>query len=134
MLTDDAIKSFARNQLGCLCPEEVFESIDCQSDVVLDDSLVLTHKIGIGGRLLVYVMALFDERSVQTVLPNLVSAGIEERNEKGFNRIRFVLLTRMPDEITRESNRVFKSLAKDDNVHLHVIHESDFPYKQVCNE
>jgi len=44
------IKSFAKQTLGCQCPEEVFDFIDCQRDIELSNQILLTNKINIGNQ------------------------------------------------------------------------------------
>ena len=54
------IKSFATQTLGCQCPEEVFNFIDCQRNIELSNQILLINKINIGNRLLIYVVETDD--------------------------------------------------------------------------
>ena len=112
------IEQFAKQVLGCACPDEVFEHIEYR-EVVGDIAL---RKITIGDRLLIY-LADFDgvpspERLVETTLRD----GIAERNARGLNRFRLVLLTADP----RPSDDAWQAMLQaspdwDDKVHLHMV-------------
>ncbi len=127
MLNKESIRDFVRNVLGCLCPEEVFTNINLQDDVILDKDVVLASKIDIGGRLLIYVIKSSEIESIETVLPMLVFKGIAERDSKGFNRLRLVLVADDLEKTKQLANDVFSTLEKDEKTHLHIVHESEFP-------
>jgi len=121
MIDKEKIKRFVRDTLGCGCPEEVFRSIDCKRDVELGGGVILHSMITIGNRLLIYVV--YDNQDfVEKHLALLVSAGKKERDSRGLNRFRLVIVTdRIPGngDVIR---RVFGELqGKDENIHLHVI-------------
>ncbi len=127
MLDDSTIKKFARNVLKCNCPEEVFKTIVCEDNFQIDNSIIVSHKINIGNRLLVYVSVLDEKHGWKSILNELVNSGERVRNEKGFNRFRLVFACTNVDKIKDELNASFDRLNKDDKIHLHVIHTSDFP-------
>ena len=52
------IKEFVRKTLGCNCPEEVFQNIDCKSDVTIDENIALDYEINIGNRLLIFAASI----------------------------------------------------------------------------
>ena len=58
MITNETIKAFTRDTLGCDCPEEVFNKIVCEDDVKIDSGLSISHKINIGDKLLLYILIL----------------------------------------------------------------------------
>jgi hypothetical protein len=121
MTDKEKIKRFVRDALGCGCPEEVFRSIDCKRDVELGGGVMLRSIITIGNRLLIYVV--YDNQDfVEKHLARLVSAGKKERDSRGLNRFRLVIVAdRIPgnDDAIR---RTFSELQeKDENIHLHVI-------------
>ncbi len=120
------IKTFVQKTLGCGCPEEVFQYIECRSDTALDD-FVVRNWINIGNRLLVYVVEADNSGSVKQMLPVLIAAGRKERDEKGFNRLRIVLAVDDIDEVKRIATDIFNNADKDDKVHLHIILKKNIP-------
>ena len=131
-MTNDLVRmqNFIRSTLGCGCPEEVLEWIECsRSEPVPEHSLMLT-RIDVGGRLLVYVIE-GDEAPEMAVeaLPALMAAGLAERKRAGFNRLRLVVASEAPDAIRPLAERVFsESAPRDDHIHLHVVETGDLPF------
>jgi hypothetical protein len=121
MIDKEKIKRFVRDTLGCGCPEEVFRSIDCKRDVELGGGVILHSIITIGNRLLIYVV--YDNQDfVEKHLALLVSAGKKERDSRGLNRFRLVIVTDKIPENGDVIRRTFGKLQeKDENIHLHVI-------------
>jgi hypothetical protein len=123
----EKIKTFVKQTLGCACPEEVFEYIDCQSNIKLNDDIVLNTKINIGNRLLIYVVEANNPGFIKNVLPFLVNTGKKERDNLRFNRFRLVLVTDKLDEIKEVAESLFNTINKDEKVHLHVIQKNKVP-------
>jgi hypothetical protein len=92
MITNESIKVFTRDILGCDCPEEVFNKIICEDDVKIDSELAISHKINIGDKLLIYILVLNQTNKLGSELPKLIDAGEKERNDRGFNRFRLVFI------------------------------------------
>jgi hypothetical protein len=129
MMNNNIIKRFVQETLGCGCPEEVFRSIKCRLQVRLNSFIVLDASIVIGNRLLIYIAEAGSEGCVEEHLPVLVAAGRKERDEKGLNRFRLVLVTDEPTEVQRVAGKIFEELrGADEKVHLHVIRKSDIPF------
>ena len=127
-MTDNrAIAEFVRNTLGCNCPEEVFQYIDCRSVVNIDESMLSPYEISIGNKLLIFAAAIDDVDSLRSVLSKLVRAGVNKRDKKKFNRFRLVLLTARASDVAEQASEIFGSLETDEKVHLHVINKDDFP-------
>ncbi len=125
VMKDRDVKTFVKKTLGCACPEEVFNYIDCQAEVKLTDSILLANKINIGNRLLVYVIRTGDLNLREGNLPTLVYMGKEERDRAGFNRFRLVIATDKVDEVQQAAGRIFENLeGRDERIHLHVISSS----------
>jgi len=122
----DIIKTFVKQTLGCACPEEVFEHIDCKSNIQLND-ILLSNKINIGNRLLIYIVDTNKPGSIKNILPLLFNAGIKERDSLGFNRFRLVLVTDKVDEIKEVAESLFTTINKDEKVHLHIVHQEKVP-------
>ena len=55
MINDKEIKQFVRETLGCTCPDEVLQHIECQADVNASDDVLLDYEINVGNKLLIFV-------------------------------------------------------------------------------
>ena len=121
------IKAFVRQTLGCTCPEEVFDFVDCQRDIELPPQILLTNKINIGNRLLIYIVETDDIIFTRIKLPVIFQLGKKERDSKAFNRVRVVIVIDKVDEIKLIAENIFKNLPdKDDKMHLHLISRNEF--------
>ncbi|MHC4533557.1 MAG: hypothetical protein ACYS6K_06360 [Planctomycetota bacterium] len=127
MTENNAITEFVRNTLGCNCPEEVFQYIDCRSIENIDENMLPAYEINIGNRLLIFAATIDEVDSLKPVFTKLVQTGIKKRDEKKFNRFRLVLLTPGASDVAQQASEIFNSLATDEKVHLHVINKDDFP-------
>jgi hypothetical protein len=135
MIKTENIKTFVRQTLGCACPEEVFKRIDCQSNIKLNDNILLSSKINVGNKLLIYVVEINDQDSMKHTLPFLLNIGKKERDSSGFNRFRLVLATDKLDEIKEVADIVFKTIDKDERIHLHIIPKKNiqiFSNESLC--
>jgi hypothetical protein len=122
MSSPEQIKHFVQNTLGCSCPEVVFQSFDIRRNVRLNSFIVLDSAIIIGNRLLVHISEAGTAGCIAEHLPILVSAGKKERDEKGLNRFRLVLVADEPEEVRQIAERQFEELrGSDEKIHLHVI-------------
>ena len=86
MVNNTDIKEFVRKTLGCTCPDEVFQHIECQTGLLIEDNLVLDYEIDIGNRLLIYVISVDDTDSLVSMLSRLVRAGKLKRDKNRYNR------------------------------------------------
>ena len=122
MQTYPEIKRFVQETLGCSCPEEVFNQIDYQKEY--DD--ISERKINVGERLLIYIITMGGKSNVQGVISSALEQGVEERDEKGLNRFRLVLVASCPDELRSSAEHAFDSSGyADEKTHLHIVNESD---------
>ena len=117
---------FVKQTLGCNCPEEVFSTLNCQSDIPCNGSL-LDLKINVGNRLLIYVVTVNDPDSLVRILPALVTAGKKERDGEGFNRFRLVLAADDISNIGKAAGKIFSSLNEDEKVYLHTLPGKSIP-------
>ena len=121
-MADNArIKSFVQKTLGCGCPEEVFHSINCRHDVLLSNEVMLNSVITIGSRLLIYVVEADSNNFVEKNLAYLVTTGKSERDSRGLNRVRLVIVA---DEVLDRQlvQSHFDRLKRtDEKIHLHII-------------
>jgi len=123
-LVMESIRTFVKKTLGCRCPEEVFEDIECQANIFLDNILV-TNKIYIGKKLLIYIVELSDSDGLKETLKSLVVKGKKERDRMWLNRFRLVLAVEDPRTVGKHAFAVFDILEKDERVHLHVVHKEE---------
>ena len=123
----ETIKTFVKQTLGCACPDEVFEYIDCQDNIKLNNDILLQNKINIGNRLLIYVVEVNNSGPIKNVLPFLVSTGKTERDNLKFNRFRLVLVTDKVNKIKEIAESLFNTINKDEKVYLHVVAKADIP-------
>jgi len=122
MQTYPEIKRFVQETLGCSCPEEVFNQIDYQKEC--DD--ISERKINVGERLLIYIITMGGKSNIQGVISSALEQGVEERDEKGLNRFRLVLVASCPDELRSSAEHAFDSSGyADEKTHLHIVNESD---------
>ncbi len=129
MLSAERIRRFIRHTLGCVCPDEVFRSVDVQRHVRLNSFIVLDSALIIGNRLLIYIAEARTEACVEEHLPVLFRAGKDERDTKGLNRFRLVLVSDRPDAVRRTAGELFEELrGNDEKAHLHVVHRSEMPF------
>jgi hypothetical protein len=126
MITNEAIKAFTREILGCDCPEGVFGKIVCEDDVQISIELKVSYRINIGDKLLIYILVLNQRNKLGSELPELIAAGEKERNDRGFNRFRLVLVSEHPDVIKDDADKLFEQIEKDEKIHLHIISRNDF--------
>jgi hypothetical protein len=116
------IKRFVQEALGCSCPEEVFNKIDYQKE----SDGISGRKVTVGDRLLIYIITMDGKSNFQGVINSALERGVEERDIKGFNRFRLVLVASRPDELRSLAEYAFDSSGyTDEKTHLHVVNESD---------
>jgi hypothetical protein len=125
------MRCFIRTTLGCGCPDDVLEWIECsqQSQANDDDELRLT-RIDVGGRLLVYVIeAEHDPAAAAAAVPTVIASGLVERARSGFNRLRIVVAGRDVDSLRPLVEASFAASApRDDRLHIHVVTAEDLPF------
>ncbi len=117
-MSDESVKDFVRNILGCDCAEDVFKHIENEKNVEAGGAR-LKNKINVGDRLLVYIVE--EDGDILKKMPALISAGKKERDSRGFNRFRLVLAS--DDKTLRKRGfEAFKAMGiSDDRIHLHII-------------
>jgi len=125
--SDQTIERFTREILGCDCPAEVFQYIDCQDGTSLGKSDPRAFRINIGHRLLVYIVECPAPGALVQCIRTLTALGKQERDNMRFNRFRLVLSAEQPDAVDERARTIFASLNPDDKLHLHVIHGKDVP-------
>lgn len=127
MIDKNIVKKFIQNVLGCGCPEEVFEYIDIQQDIVLEEKSLRGCRINTGNRLLVYTWLESDPRIIKENALPLLIYGKNERDTGGFNRFRLVIINDRREQIERLITAEFNAFkGEDDKIHLHIISEREY--------
>lgn len=125
------LQLFVRATLGCGCPDEVLQWIECsqQSQMNGDDELRLT-RIDVGGRLLVYVIqAANHPAAAAAAVPTVIASGLVERSRGGFNRLRIVVADPDVEAARPLAEASFAASApRDDRLHLHVVSADELPF------
>ena len=122
MTEREQIKEFVQCSLGCTCPEEIFDDIEQNFDVKLNNDIMLDEKLKIGERLLIYIIKIDSTDKLISDLPTLVLMGRLERDSLSFNRFRLVIRTENSKEIKPQAENLFSAMnLMDEKVHLHVI-------------
>jgi len=115
------IKYFVQQTLECGCPEEVFNNIECKFNVELRSDLRLNAIINIGHRLLIYMIDVGKHEFTESHLAFLILTAKRERDSKGLNRVRLVVVAADARE-QRSLERAFDRLrGTDKKIHLHFI-------------
>jgi hypothetical protein len=124
MAKNESIKNFVRHILGCKCPDHVFEQIDDMQ--ATSEISPHTRTITIGGKLLLYVWEVGSHDQLQEGIPAILAAGRRERNERGLNRFRAILVTGDTSAIKPHAQLCFSQFRDlDDKMHLHVVSRQD---------
>jgi hypothetical protein len=124
------LRSFIRSTLGCGCPDEILEWIQCTHTELAQEQEARIARIDVGGQLLVYVLEIEGhDRSAEEALPAVISAAIVDRSTGCFNRLRLVVAVDDPDEMKPRLDKIFADSAPaDDKLHLHVVRTTDLPF------
>ncbi len=113
------IKHFVRDILGCTCPEAVFREIEFQKEA----GELGERKINVGGRLLIYIINWHGDMGM---VESAVKSGVGERNARGFNRFRLVIVSSNPEKLRTSVEQAFLASAdRDEKTHLHILNETD---------
>ena len=119
---DPQIKRFVQEKLGCSCPEEVFEKIECDTDA----SRIWWKRIDVGNRLLIYILDATAVSDLASTVMSALQQGVAERNTGGFNRFRLVVASTIPVETKAIAEDAFLgSNLRDNRTHLHVVARED---------
>lgn len=118
---DRKTELFARGTLGCDCPGEVFEQIKYSPGGPLKG--MVTRNIVIGNRLLITLWEVGDASVLQVLMPIFLVRGKTERDRRGLNRFRGVLVTEDPVGMESTAEACFLNCGdKDEKMHLHIVH------------
>jgi hypothetical protein len=122
--SNDTVRHFVREVLGCGCPDEVLQRIT-QGQAELSAGLPHCERLDVGGRLLVFVLATGDAAPRPDELRGLLEAGKAERDRLGFNRFRLAIASANPERLHATAEQALADVAAgDDKLHVHVIEGS----------
>ena len=127
MTMEEKIKSFVKDTLGCGCPEEVFRHIEHAENNPIQENLRVAHRIDVCGRLLIYVYNVERSTDILEDMTKLIRHGQRAKKTDGYNRFRLVLVSDDKEGVAGIATKVFDKLEKEENIHLHVIDEGEFP-------
>ena len=124
------LRTFIRSTLGCGCPDDVLEWIQCTHTELTQEEDTRITRIDVGGRLLVYVLENEGpDLRAEEALPAVVAAASVDRATSCFNRLRVVVAIDDLEEARPRLERIFNDSAPaDDKVHLHVVRATDLPF------
>lgn len=122
MGNDQELKKFVQHTLGCGCPEEVFNNIEYEKN----QGEVWDGRINVGGRLLVYIVQVDSEDDLPNKIALAMETGVTERNHKGFNRFRLVLVNSNHLQLSKLAEKTFcESKLFDEKTHFHLLSQED---------
>ena len=118
MQSQDHLRQFIRETLGCSCPDEVLEAIECTPAA----AGYPLQKLNVGGRLLVYIIDAGEAADLPAAVRAALERGVAERDTGGFNRFRLVLSAAHPEQVRGPAEQAFaESSWHDEKTHLHVL-------------
>jgi len=119
--TDELIR-FVRETLGCGCPDEVLARI------AIDSSEHGESGLDVGGRLLVRVLTEENTYRLVEAFPDTVERLRDERDRRGFRRVRLVVNRPQPDVLREVLETMLNVIvAADEHVYVHVIADEELP-------
>ena len=124
MWSNEKLKVFVKDTLGCGCPDKVFERI-VVSKIEIETHAEEIIRIVVGDTLLVYIVRhLSADKSVGSV-EAVGSTGRVDRDANNYNRFRLVLTgiegSAQKDKITECFSKTFD---EDEKMHIHFVDES----------
>lgn len=123
----EAVRGFVQQVLGCSCPEEVFDRIEYHRVRIGGETAAA---MTVGGRLLLYLLPVEDASLLDSLLPRLVETGRLERDRRGLNRFRAVLVTAEKERILAAvASMTAATVGLDEKIHLHVVSRQEAPCK-----
>jgi hypothetical protein len=109
--------ALVRGLLGCTCPDEIFDHYQVRKQIFRSLSLI---EVIMGDRLLVWIIDGGKVPDAGEALGQLLKAGLAERERRGLNRFRLVVVGDFP---SWEERWAHLAEEMDPKVHLHVLPE-----------
>lgn len=122
MQDDRAVRRLVRINLGCACPETVFERIERSFRRQPTRERPYRLRLVIGDRLLIYLLGAPDPVTSQLRLADVIAAGRYDRDVHGYNRFRAVL-SGITDPARRAALEAewLRLADGDEHLHLHLM-------------
>lgn len=112
---------FVREVMGCGCPDDVV------ARTVIDIGEAGERGLDVGGRLLVRVLRSGDVNALIDVFPETVERLREERDRRGFNRLRLVVHS-VPESVADILREMLPAIAgADAEVYVHHVDVNGLP-------
>jgi hypothetical protein len=111
------VVALVRGLLECTCPEEIFDHYQVRKQVFRSLPLI---EVIMGDRLLVWIIDGGKVPDPGQALRQLLKAGLAERERRGLNRFRLVVVGDFP---SWEERWAHLAEEMDPKVHLHVLPE-----------
>ena len=128
MAASPELKRFIRDDLGCGCPDEVLERILVRKPGPSSSGVRVDCEVDVGGRLLIHVVNALRIPELEAHLAVLVAQGRKERDDRGFNRFRLVVLVEAAAQLKEVLDARFAGIeARDERTHLHIVTPNSFP-------
>jgi len=105
-----------RGALGCGCPGTVFHHYQVR---IHTPSAISFVQLVMGDRLLLHLMDAGERKDLEHIIPQLVREGIEERDRRGLNRFRLVIVGDVPRVLAAKFMDMAGSL--DPKAHVHIL-------------
>jgi hypothetical protein len=126
----ESLKQFVKSDLGCTCPDEVFDTIRKCSYEKLEPGLFADCVYEIGNRLLIFIVLVKDPKSLESNIPKFIKHGRTWRDDEGLNRFRLVILLDDPKSVEKKVKKIFTKFAKGDKkIHLHIKDKNSCEYR-----
>lgn len=128
----EAIARFVRESLGCQCPDEIFEQIEAAYGIKVGGIPILA-RIVIGNRLLIFVIELTSHSPSAPSIEKLIHAGKNERNGRGLNRFRLVIVSEDADFNRILVKKFDTEEANVEKIHFHIVSRKDPHLKELLS-
>ena len=126
----DAIRQLIREELGCDCPEEIFDEVVVGYPSIFGSPKIPSSvQVLVGHRLLVSLVPVHDLQDVAENGRQFLVEGKDIRDGNGLHRYRLVLVGHVSEEVLGELQKAAGDM--DDRVHVHLI-EPDRPLKDTA--
>jgi hypothetical protein len=116
----DAVRQLIREELGCDCPEEIFDEVVVGYPSIFGSPNISSSvQVLVGHRLLVSLVPVRDLQDVAEDGKQFLVEGKDIRDGNGLNRYRLVLVGRVSKDVMDELHKEASDM--DDRMHVHLI-------------
>jgi len=115
--------ALVRGTLGCGCPDTVFHHYQIR---IHASSVIPLVQMVMGERLLLHLVDADKREDLEHIIPQLVREAIEERDRRGLNRFRLVMVGDVPRVLAAKFMDMAGSL--DPKAHVHILPHLDFEW------